>query len=193
MAPHASENIDGPFLHEQFIKYIKRKIKGKITICIFYYDRNKKIENLYKKAKINIFSCGKRNNKRFLYLLYNQLKKHENIIITELGSALFYSLFLNKKTYFIEKFSPQVILFNNEDQIKKYKKKNFFLFNGLPSNKVVNAKLGKKLADRELGKYYMRSPEAIRDILWPTNCFLKIYAYIFRFFLYLKWKNKLLS
>ena len=55
MAPHASENIPSPFFHEKFIKYIKNKIKGKITVCIFYHDRNQKIENLYKKEKINIF------------------------------------------------------------------------------------------------------------------------------------------
>jgi len=193
MAPHASENIPSPFFHEKFIKYIKNKIKGKITVCIFYHDRNQKIENLYKKEKINIFSCGKRNNKKFLYLLYYQLKKNENIIITELGSPLFYSLFLNKKTYFIQKFSPQIILNNNENQIKKYKKKYSFLFNGLSSNKIVNAKLGKKLADDELGVDYIKNSREIRDILWPNNSFLKIYAYIFKFLLYLKWRKKLLN
>jgi hypothetical protein len=193
MAPHASENIDGPFYHEKFSEYAKKKFLGKITICIFYSDLNKKIINIYKKKNIKIFSCGKRNNPKYLFLLYRQLKINENIIITELGSALFYSLFLNKKTYYIDKFSPQVILNNNQRQILKYKKKNNFLFKNLSKSKIVNGKLGKKLADLELGLKYLKSPYEIKNILWPNNVFLNICSYIFKILLWLKWRNKLIS
>lgn len=191
--PHTSEmTLSKSFLHEQFIKYIEKKFKGKITVCVFFNDRDSKIENLYKKKKMNIFSCGKRDNKHFLYLLYYQLKKHENIVITQFGSALFYSLFLNKKTYFIDRLSPH-ILFNNKNQLEKYKKKYSHLFSRLPLTKIVNAKFGKKLADEELGLDYLKSPEEIKLIIWPNNFFLKIYTRIFQFLLYLKWRNKLLN
>ena len=193
IAPHASENIDGPFYHKKFADYVKKKFKGKITICIFYADLNKKIINIYKKKKIKIFSCGKRSNPKYLFLLYEQFKINESIVITELGSALFYSLFLKKKTYFIEKFSPQVIFNNNQKQILNYKKKNAFLFKNLPKSKIVNSKLGKNLANKELGFRYLKNPYELMNILWPNNIFLNILSYIFKTLLWLKWRNKLLS
>lgn len=193
IAPHTSENIPAFFYHEKFSDYAKKKFKGKTTICIFHSDLNKKIINIYRKKNIKIFSCGKRNNPKYLFLLYRQFKINENIVITELGSPLFYSLFLNKKTYYIEKFTPQVIFNNNQKQILMYKKKNNFLFKKLPKSKIVNCKLGKKLANEELGLKYLKKPCEIKNILWPNNVFLNIYSHIFKIFLWFKWKNKLIS
>jgi hypothetical protein len=190
--PHAAENIPSSFSHILFIKYIKKKFSGNITACFFYSDITNKISELYKKNEIKIFSCGQRNNKNYLDLLYKQIMSNENIVITELSSALFYSLFLNKKTYFIEKFAS-VKVTQNIKLLKIYKKKNYFLFEGLPKNKIVNSKLGKKLADYELGLKYIKNPYELKNILWKKSLIQKVLIFIFTVLLYLKWRSKLIK
>ena len=70
-----------------------------------------------------------------------------------------------------------------ECKLEKYKKRYSHLFSRLPLTKIVNAKFGKKLADEELGLDYLKSPEEIKQIIWPNNFFLKIYTRIIQFLL----------
>ena len=110
----------------------------------------------------------------------------------KLNIPLPYTEMLAEAFALIDKFSPQVILNNNQRQILKYKQKNNFLFKNLPKSKIVNGKFGKKLADLELGLKYLKSPHEIKNILWPNNVFLNICSYIFKILLWLKWRNKLI-
>lgn len=191
--PHSAESLLGPFHHEKFIKFAKKKYKGSIKACFFYKDINIKLIKLYKKNNIKIFSCGKRNNKKYLFSLFEQLKIHQNIIITELGSPLFYSLFLNKKTYFIQEFTPSVTPKKFLSQEKKYKDKHNFLYKNLNKYKQVDPILGKKLADEELGTRFLMSKYSLKKLLYSKNIFMKFYAGIYRFLIYIKWKNKLIN
>ena len=182
--PHSAEYIPGPFYHNDFIFFAKKKFKGKLTVCFFYKDLNSKLKKLYIKNKINVFTCGKRKNKNYLFSLFLQMKVNENIIITELGSPLFYSLFLKKNTYFINNFTPSATPKKFIRQEMKYKKKH---------NKKVDAYFGKKLADDELGIEFMKKKEDLKNLLLPNNVFFKIYTEICKFLIYLKWKNKLIQ
>jgi hypothetical protein len=191
--PHSAETIPGPFYHEKFIKFAKKNYKGSITACFFYKDITIKLIKLYKKNNIKIFSCGKRHNKKYLFSLFEQLKIHEKIIITELGSPLFYSLFLNKKTFFVNEFTPSVTSKKFLSQEKRYKDKHNFLYKNLTKNKQVDPLLGKKLADDELGARFLMSKSSLKKLLYSKNLFMKFYAEIYRFLIYIKWKNKLLK
>ncbi len=191
--PHSAEYIPGPFYHSDFISFAKKKFKGRLTVCFFYKDLNSKLKKLYGKNKIKVFSCGKRKNKNYLFSLFVQMKLNENIVITELGSPLFYSLFLEKNTYFVDSFTPSVTPKKFIRQEMNYKKKYEFLYDKLPKNKKVNAYYGKKLANYELGIKYMKKKEDLKKLLVPNNIFFKIYTEICKFLIYLKWKNKLIQ
>ena len=122
-----------------------------MTACFFYKDINRNLTNLYKRNKIKVFSCGERKNKKYLFSLYEQIRIHEKVVVTLLGSPLFYSLFLKKKTFFLRDFTPSLTPKKFKLQEKKYQIKHSFLFQELPDNDKVDPTKGKKLADEELG------------------------------------------
>ena len=192
--PHSGEVApsDG-FHHEKFINYAKKNFKGSLTACFFYKDINKNLTKLYKKHKIKIFTCGKRNNKKYLFSLYKQMRIHENIVITLLGSPLFYSLYLNKKTFFLRDFTPPLTPKKFGTQEKKYQVKYNFLYKYLPKNYKVNAIKGKKLADEELGVKFLKDKKSLKKLLYSKNFFIKFYTEICKFLIYIKWKNKLIN
>jgi 2-polyprenyl-3-methyl-5-hydroxy-6-metoxy-1,4-benzoquinol methylase len=101
MAPHSSEGIPHPFSHEQFIKYIKQKFKGKITISIFYYEINKKIKNLYKKKKLKCLDFGVGDGRHTEYLLKNS----HTVVGTDISQA---AINLTKKR--LPKFNNLILL-----------------------------------------------------------------------------------
>ena len=191
--PHAAEGGPITFYHEKFIKFLKKNYKGSLTVCFFYKDINNNLRKLYKKNNINIFSSGKRNNKSFLFSLYKQMKISENIVITELGSSLFYSLFLNKRTFFVNDFKHDINSIKISSLEKKYMKKYNFLYKNLPKNRVVNPQLGKKLADEHLGIKFLMSKNSLKKLLYPRNIIMNIYTEICKFIIYIKWKNKLIG
>tara|TARA_Y100000389_G_scaffold191064_1_gene216634 strand:+ start:4192 stop:5070 length:879 start_codon:yes stop_codon:yes gene_type:complete len=191
--PHSAEGGLAPFYHNKFIKFLKKNYKGSLTACFFYRDININLRKLYKKNNINIFSCGKRNNKNFLFSLFNQMKISENIVITELGSSLFYSLFLNKRTFFVNDFKQSKNSKKISSEEKRYMKKHYFLYKNLPKNRLVNPKLGKKLADEQLGKKFLMNKNSLRKLLYSKNIIMKFYAEICKFIIYIKWKNKLIN
>ena len=129
---------------------------GPYTACIFFLDYNERTINIYKKYNWKTVTCGNRTNSNFLKNLYGFLKKQENIVVTELGSTIFYSLYLNKKTSYLYKckINNETIYFSDHThplnipydiftkQINEYKNKNYFLL-----EKIINSNKGKELAD----------------------------------------------
>jgi hypothetical protein len=119
-----------------------------------------------------VVTAGERTDTKFLENLYHFIQNHEYSINTELGSALFYSLFLRKKTSYIYKtiLSKKNFYFsefgkiNPEDfyigQLKEYKMKNSFLL-----EREIDIEKGKKLADFELGKEFLKSKDDLKKII----------------------------
>ena len=192
--PHSGEVAPSDtFNHEKFIKFIKKKFKGSLTACFFYKDINRNLTNLYKRNKIKVFSCGERKNKKYLFSLYEQIRIHEKVVVTLLGSPLFYSLFLKKKTFFLRDFTPSLTPKKFKLQEKKYQIKHSFLFQELPDNYKVDPTKGKKLADDELGIKFLRDKKSLFKLLYSKNIFIKFFTEIYRFLIYIKWKNKLIN
>lgn len=197
--PHSTPGTKAPHDNYNFAKYLKNKFKGKITICVFYKDLNSDLKKNYEKFNFKVVSCGTRYDKKYLFKLYTHLSSSQNIIITELGTPLFYSLFLKKKTFFIQNYN-----FKNPlkgyggasylKNLKEYKKKNSFLFKDLPKNKIVNKIKGKLLADQELGYKYVKSAKSLKKFLYPKNKYTYAYSLFFSFYAKIKWfilENKL--
>ena len=192
--PHSGElGSSVKFDHKNFIIFAKKKFRGSLTACFFYKDINNNLIKLYKKNKIKIFSCGKRNNKKYLFSLYKQMRVHENIVVTLLGSPLFYSLYLNKKTFFVRDFTPLLTPKKFESQEKIYQNKHTFLYKNLANNYKVDPVKGKKIADDELGVKFLKDKSSLRKLLYSQNIFVKFYTEICKFLLYIKWKNKLIN
>ena len=152
-------------------------------MCLFYYDLNDEIKTFYKKNKIKIVSNGIREDLKFLNRLYFNLVTHKNVVVTELGSTLFYSMLLKKNTFLRTKYDNKYLgkLYQTEFipyQYKKYLKKNKFLL-----SKKINLKKGFELAKLELGYDYLKKPEELKKILDLENIFKNITKYILSFFL----------
>ncbi len=121
------------------------------------------------------------------------MRVHENIVVTLLGSPLFYSLYLNKKTFFVRDFTPLLTPKKFAAQEKMYQNKYTFLYKNLANNYKVNPVKGKKIADDELGVKFIKDKTSLRKLLYSQNIFVKLYTEICKFLLYIKWKNKLIN
>jgi len=89
--------------YDKLYKFVKKKFAGPYVILVGYHDLKRAIlfKNKYKDLKF--ICCGRRKNKFFTFNLYNYINKYKNILHFYPGSALFYSIFLKKKTYYFVK------------------------------------------------------------------------------------------
>lgn len=177
---HSNPDDQRYFKHEIFIKNIMDNYPGPYTACLFFLDCDNNTQEIYKKYDWNIVSAGSRKNKNFLKNIYNFIQKNEYCVSTELGTSLFYSLYLNKKSSYKYKyrlnnndyyFSQGSNTFRFRDQFMEYKKVNNFLLNDLIDNER-----GKNLADIELGKEFIKPKEELRLIIGFDNKLKKTLA-----------------
>ena len=195
---HNNPGNNRGFKHDLFIKKVMESHPGPYTACIFFLDYNERTINIYKKYNWKTVTCGNRTNSNFLKNLYGFLKKQENIVVTELGSTIFYSLYLNKKTSYLYKckINNETIYFSDHThplnipydiftkQINEYKNKNYFLL-----EKIINSNKGKELADIELGKEFFKTKDQLKKIIKFDNYLRKFFAIILSKFIDLKHKN----
>ena len=174
----AHSNPDDPrnFRHEVFLKYIMDNFPKPYTVCLFFLDFHENIINIYSKHNWNVVTAGNRSSPDFLRNLYEFISKHEHCVSTELGTSLFYTLYLNKKSsyaykiklndknFYFSKFSELMFM----DQFKNYKNENKFLL-----EKIIEPHEGKKLADIELGKEFVKSSEELKKIVGFDNIYKK--------------------
>ena len=179
---HSNPSDPRGFKHELFIKHTMDNFPGPYTACLFFLDLNEIICEKYKKFGWKVVSAGKRTDKNFLYKLYEFIASNEYSVSTELGTSFFYSLYLNRKTSYSYKtisnkkkqyFSQFAKNSFDLNLLKKYKKENNFLL-----NKVIDQEKGKKIADFELGKEFIKSKQELRKILGVDNKYKKATAYI---------------
>lgn len=190
---HSNPNDPRFFKHDVFIKYIMDNYPEPYTACLFFLDFTQDIINIYKKNNWNVVTAGKRSSPNFLQNLYTYIKKHEYCISTELGTSLFYSLYLNKKSSYLYKFK-----LNNKyeyfsqfskapmfmDQFKKYKNDNKFLL-----EKIIDIERGKKLADIELGNEFIKDRHDLKVILGFDNIMKSVLAKISSKLIDIKYKK----
>ena len=160
------------------------------TVSLFFIDFKTETKNLYLDKGWKTFTAGDRINLNFLNGVYDQISKHKHCIVTEIGSALFYSLFLNKKCSYIPTykdknievpFSSNPLVSFYEDQLKSYLEKNNFLL-----TEIIDTQKGKNLADFELGKEFFLEKEKLKKLLGFNNFYKSFIAFIFKKIINLK-------
>ena len=90
---------------KSFYVYLFAIISSLLTFLFFYVTKNILTEDKIVKENIDIYqnrgwkviSLGSRNNPEMLFNFYREVIKYENVISSELGSAVFYALYLKKK------------------------------------------------------------------------------------------------
>ena len=149
-------------------KFCKNNDINNVTICLYWYEfKNSILRSLTEKYGYNIVTLGHRdNNPKYLYKFLDICSKHEMVVTNVFSSALFYALYLGKKTFVFPKevnytFAETKTVFstrNNEFYSKKYR---FLLYENYDGSTY------KDVGDYELGLYYKIPKELIRkEICW---------------------------
>lgn len=107
------------------LKKIKHLFKF-ITVSLYWYEyQNKKIISMFKDVGFNVISMGHRDdNIEFLYNFRNIVLQHEYLSSDSFCSAVFYGLFLKRKTFlygssmYEDLDIPEV--WNTEKKVEKY-------------------------------------------------------------------------
>ena len=149
---------------------------------------------IYKNKNWEVVTAGDRSNPLFLYNLYNFISKREYSVSTELGTSLFYSMYLKKKCA----YSYKTIIKGNKiyfqklpstdfylDQLKKYKLDNKFIL-----DKIIDPIESKKLANKELGFENMKDAHDLKKIIGYNNFIKSFTAKTLRYYMDLKYIGK---
>jgi hypothetical protein len=176
------------------IEYIERKYKPPYTVCFFYKDLNKANKSFFKRNNWTITSSGHSNDKNFLKNLYKNLSNHNIVVCNEVSTTLFYSLFLEKKTSIINKVKKKnqffflsslpKVAFDKKQYVKFMSRYNF-----LKTNKFIDKKLGKRLADKVLGFHSIKSKEELKKYLGWNSVIKIFFSKLLAFVIDLKYPN----
>ena len=144
--------------------------KKSITVCLYYLDyKNKKIVKLYKKKGFKVISIVSRNNINSLKNLYRRIYKNDYIVVCDISSVLFYSMFLKKKVKVLLKNENETYL---TKKIKNDEKFTFYFKKKYPNlfKKELGPKKGYLLACEYLGYKYLRSKDELKNLLgWDSK------------------------
>jgi hypothetical protein len=172
-------NLKNQDLYEKLLKIYKKK---DITVCLYYSDfRNKKLVNFYKKKGLRVISIVSRHNEDCLKKLYVEISKNDEIIVCDVTTVIFYSMFLKKKVRVLLKSKNE--LFFSDTKTPGEKKFTFDFKNKYPTlfKGGLDPKVGYKLACKYLGFHYLKSKKELTKLLgWDSQ----IKMLIAKYFLY---------
>jgi hypothetical protein len=176
------------------IEYIEKKYKPPYTVCFYYKDLHKINKAFFLRKNWLIVCNGNRVNKSFLKNLYNNLINHNIVLCAELGSTMFYSLFLEKKTSLILKVKENSFYKEIENPKRGFDKEKYIKFmdrhNFLKNKGFIDKKLGKRLANKVLGLNNLKSKNELKAYLGWNNKIKIFLAKLFAKILDLKYPNK---
>ncbi len=167
------------YYNEMSNKLLKLYKKKKITVCLYYSDfKNKNIVKLFKKKGFKVISIVARNNDKSLKKLYLEILSNHQIIVCDISSVFFYSMFLKKRVKILLKNNKETFLTKKVVDDKKFifyfKKKYPDLF-----KKGLNSKKAYQIACHHLGFNYLRSRQELKKLLGWDNKFKMFLAKIF--------------
>ena len=155
--------------YNQIIKETESLFEGPYTVCIYFEDLNNNLE-IFKKKNWNIATCGSRNDKSFLFNLWNLLDAHKNVILTSINTSFFYSLYLKKKTKLLTNSSKPNERINLSIDINQNKLIDFLKINHpyLFLDNFINEKY--LFAAFELGLKHLKTREELKNLLgWNSS------------------------
>ena len=172
---HTSQDYSQKSDHIDLIRKVEKVSSGPYTVCFYYRDFTKKNILPYKKKGWKIVCCvRKRNDIKSLYRLYNEIVNHKSIIVSEFTTALFYSMYLKRKTKVIIGKSYKIGKYE-KIFLKFYKKKYPELFNNF-----LSSDKGHKLAKIELGYENIKKKEELKKLLGINSIYKSILARLFK-------------
>ncbi|MDA7636468.1 hypothetical protein N8679_02260 [Candidatus Pelagibacter sp.] len=160
---HSSQDLEHFTNHEQLINDVQSDFEGPYTVCFYYYDLNKKDIDLYKKKNWKVVCCVRgKADKLSLFRLYREISKNEYIISGEFSSALFYGMYLRKKTRVYFNSNKRYLSYTKEEleMVELYKKNYPELF-----SRYLSPEKGKILGDLELGFESIKDKEQLVKLL----------------------------
>ena len=187
--PHSTQDTHANIDHKKFAMSITKKFKKPYTFCFYYYDYKKKNIIEYIKNKWRVICCVKnRNDKNALYRLYNEINDHQHIVCGELNTALFYGMYLKKKTTVLLDGNLGCANYDKiyKKQLNLYKKHYPELFKNF-----LNPKKGYELSKKELGFSAMKNNYELEKILGCKSIIKKVLSSISAFLYDLKYGREL--
>ena len=191
---HSNPTDKRYFKHETFINYVMDNFPPPYTACLFFLDYNFKTCSIYQNRGWEVVTAGERSDPKFLQNLYNFISKNEFSVSTELGSSLFYSMYLNKKCSYSYKtiIKGEKIYFQHFpstdfyiDQLKNFKIKNKFIL-----EKIIDPLQSKELARKELGFENLKDYLELKKIIGYDSFLKSSLAKILRYYMDLKYTGK---
>ncbi|MDA7637784.1 hypothetical protein N8691_03855 [Candidatus Pelagibacter sp.] len=156
-------NLKNNDLYEKLSKTYEKK---NITVCLYYSDfKKKKIVNFYKKKGFKVISIVSRSDDNCLKKLYLEISKNDKIIVCDVTTVLFYSMFLKKKVRVLLKGNNE--FFFSDTKTKDEKKFILYFKRKYPSlfRAGLDPNVGYELACKHLGFHYLKSKEDLKKIL----------------------------
>tara|TARA_B100000768_G_scaffold179741_1_gene198080 strand:- start:2060 stop:3016 length:957 start_codon:yes stop_codon:yes gene_type:complete len=182
MPAKSGSEIKAKYSLMKLIELVEKKFPKPYTLCVGSLDCHSTKKQINNRSNWKVVTCGNRTDKKFLFKLYSYLNNHMHVVQTFPSSSLLYSLFLKKKTYFIDHYyenNKRVMLHQNfyEDHIEyinDFKKYNF-------NFKKINSKKNYTSVLKILGFDCLKSRTELKKLFGWDN---KIKIFFAIFFLY---------
>jgi len=189
--------------YDKLIRMIKKKLKPPYKILVGYFDLDKIFNIRHKYKDCTFVTCGKRTDLNYTYRLYRYLRECQTTVNFYPGTSILYSLFLKKKTYYINnryliKTTKALIaltnskLFTTKFNKSKYNSKVSLKISEIMEDDKISAecfkteydidifKLNKKIHYKKalvaLGYNKKKTPKELREILGWNSIFKRILA-----------------
>jgi hypothetical protein len=162
--------------HELIIRKIEKISPAPYTACFSHTDYKKINIDIYKKRGWEVITLGKRTDSMMLFNFYNEVIKYKNVISSELGSAVFYALFLKKNVKVI--FEMDNININGNKNNPFIKK---IFYNNYPElyDSFLGGVKGYELAKEELGAESILTRHELKKTLGWDNSFKNLFSKIY--------------
>ncbi len=168
---------------KSFEKYLNdfkgiRRFFNRITVVLYWKDYlNQNIKNLFENFGAKVISNGHRdNNPNYLYNFIKIVQEHEYVSSDHFSSAIFYSLYLKKKTFIYGNQVIKDLKFVNGSENKA--SKNLETYSRLYPELIwenYNHKSHSEISEFELGLDYKKSPKYLRELFgWSIG---KLFAF----------------
>lgn len=178
--------------HLEIIKKIENLFDPPFTVSIYYADANMGDIETFKKRGWKVVISGERNDKEALHKVYDNLSKHENVILTEISTIMFYALYGKKKVRLIKNLET-----GNLTDIRENLSNNYVLYEKQFLKKYptiltssLDIELGYEIAKDELGFSSMKNKDDLKKVLGWDSKFKTMIAYLISKLFDLKYSKK---
>lgn len=176
--------------HDAIIEEIEKISPPPYTVCLYFADFNNENRKPYINKGWKVICMGNRASNNFLYNFYNEVSAVENVICTDLNSAVFYSLYLKKKVKVMYKIKNILINSIENDYNDFFKDLYYENYKDLYDNFLFGQK-GLDLAKKELGFNFIKNKEELKKILGWNSILKKNLAKFFSFLIDIKYGKKI--